>query len=159
VTVPIAAFGLIRTNDLGGDIIRFATRSLVNHAFINLGSGLIVEARPKGASISPVTEYSDIKWVVLPEIFGKQDVIVAAAKKTVGIPYGWPDILALGFACYGIRNHWIDQRIEKENRLICSQLVDKVYEEAGIHLFDDGRLPGEVTPGDLYTKFKSYIIN
>jgi hypothetical protein len=35
--------------------------------------------------------------------------------------------------------------------LICSQLVDRACELAGVHLFDDGRLSGQVTPGDLYT--------
>ena len=33
--------------------------------------------------------------------------------------------------------------------MICSQLVDQCYLEAGIHLYDDGRDPGDVTPADL----------
>ena len=34
--------------------------------------------------------------------------------------------------------------------MICSQLVDEAYARAGVQLFDDGRLPGDVTPADLY---------
>jgi hypothetical protein len=33
--------------------------------------------------------------------------------------------------------------------MICSQLVDRCYDIAGVHLFDDGRKPGDVSPGDL----------
>jgi hypothetical protein len=28
--------------------------------------------------------------------------------------------------------------------------VDFAYDMAGVHLFSDGRIPGDVTPGDLY---------
>jgi hypothetical protein len=34
--------------------------------------------------------------------------------------------------------------------MICSQLVDQCYQDAGVHLFADGRWPGDVTPADLY---------
>jgi hypothetical protein len=40
--------------------------------------------------------------------------------------------------------------IADSGHLICSQLVDLCYLRAGAHLFDDGRLPGDVTPGDLW---------
>jgi hypothetical protein len=40
--------------------------------------------------------------------------------------------------------------VADEGHLICSQLVDEAYLRAGVHLFDDGRLPGDVTPGDLW---------
>jgi hypothetical protein len=43
----------------------------------------------------------------------------------------------------------VASRIERADRLVCSQLVDKAYLLAGEHLFSDGRYPGEVTPGDL----------
>ena len=33
--------------------------------------------------------------------------------------------------------------------MICSQLVDYCYLMAGVHLFNDGRWPGYVTPEDL----------
>jgi hypothetical protein len=31
----------------------------------------------------------------------------------------------------------------------CAQLVDACFARAGIHLFDDGRLSGDVMPSDL----------
>jgi hypothetical protein len=40
-------------------------------------------------------------------------------------------------------------RVEASGHRICSALVDLVYLKAGIHLYDDDRLPGDVTPQDL----------
>lgn len=42
-----------------------------------------------------------------------------------------------------------ERRVMDDSRLICSQLGDLACLGAGVHLFDDGRLPGQVTPGDL----------
>jgi hypothetical protein len=41
--------------------------------------------------------------------------------------------------------------------MICSQLVDEAYLRAGVHLFDDGRDPGDVTPGDLLYVIAHYV--
>jgi hypothetical protein len=35
--------------------------------------------------------------------------------------------------------------------MICSQLVDYCYRQNGVELFHDGRWPGYVTPGCLYS--------
>ena len=43
--------------------------------------------------------------------------------------------------------------INNAKTLICSQLVDEAYGwGAGVQLFTDGRLPGLVSPGDLYRR-------
>ncbi len=39
--------------------------------------------------------------------------------------------------------------VASSKHMICSQLVDFVYMQSGIHLFNDGRWPGYVTPADL----------
>jgi hypothetical protein len=33
--------------------------------------------------------------------------------------------------------------------MVCSQSVSWCYDQAGVHLFADGRLPGLVAPNDL----------
>jgi hypothetical protein len=38
--------------------------------------------------------------------------------------------------------------------MICSQLADTAAAEGGWHLFEDGRWPGDVTPGDLYRLYQ-----
>jgi hypothetical protein len=37
-------------------------------------------------------------------------------------------------------------RIESARSMICSQLCDRAYLDAGVNLFRDGRWPGYVTP-------------
>ena len=70
-------------------------------------------------------------------------------------PYGWVDIACIAFA-QRRTGHLIDdddpiaRRISNMHYLICSQLVDASYLAAGLHLFPDGRLPGLVSPGNLY---------
>ena len=39
--------------------------------------------------------------------------------------------------------------------MICSQLVDEAYKRAGVQLFDDNRLPGDVDPNDLWELIKT----
>jgi uncharacterized protein YycO len=145
----VGDYGVVRTSGAAGALIRFGTRSTVNHAFVHIGDGQIVEAQPGGAIISPATNYPDAIWSHRDLTDSDRASIAHWAKQQVGVPYGWPDIAALAFACYGITNKQINQRIERMDRLICSQLVDKAYMLAGVHLFDDGRLTQAVTPGDL----------
>jgi hypothetical protein len=40
--------------------------------------------------------------------------------------------------------------------MICSQLVDTILCRAGYHLFADGRLPQDVTPGALFRRAGAY---
>lgn len=147
----VGDFGVTRTNGLAAWAIRFGTRSTVNHAFVYVGDGKIVEAQPGGAVLSDATNYPDAIWSTMPLTDNDRASIAHWATQQIGIPYSWADIAALAFACYGISNRWVNQRIERMDRLICSQLVDKAYMLAGVHLFDDGRLTQSVTPGDLLT--------
>lgn len=66
-----------------------------------------------------------------------------------GTKYGYLDYLSLGLERFNVKIPFVEDRVRRQDRLICSQLVDFVYQMAGIHLFDDGRLPQDVTPGDL----------
>jgi hypothetical protein len=43
----------------------------------------------------------------------------------------------------------IIDRLASTHELICSQLVDLCYSRANVHLFDDGRWEGFVSPEDL----------
>jgi len=149
MTPPVGAFGLVRTSGWSAKLIRFGTRSTVNHAFVYIGDGKIIEAEPDGACESEITKYHDVIWSNVPLSQPQQYLIEGWAITKIGVPYGWADIADLSCAAFGIHNDWIDRRIENTNYLICSQLVDKAYELAGVHLFNDGRLPGQVTPGDL----------
>lgn len=79
--------------------------------------------------------------------------IVREARKLVGTPYNYLDYLALGLAHFKIKANWLRRFMQSKKHMICSQLVDEVYRRVGIHIFDDGRLPMDVTPGDLANRY------
>jgi hypothetical protein len=45
-----------------------------------------------------------------------------------------------------ILKRWISNRKD----MMCSQLVDQCLADAGYHVFDDGRLPQDVVPAELF---------
>lgn len=149
---------------LCGDASRYSHAGIVLDA-----DGAILEAEPGGARIAHISEYdgqplliSDgpvrrwaLDWadrypgapsVPIPE---KRVTIVDEAGQLRGVPYSALDYLALAALHLHLPSKWIRQRVESSGHLICSALVDRVYANAGIHLFDDGRLPGDVMPADL----------
>ena len=153
----VGDYGTVATNGWEAKVIRFGTNSPVNHAFVYVGNGQVVEAQPGGARIAAAVNYPDTHWSNLlerrdlPAVEARtRSLIAQEALSLIGTPYGWPDIAALVLHYLGINSKAIDKRIERDDRLICSQLVDRAYQAAGVHLFADGRLTESVTPGDLY---------
>jgi uncharacterized protein YycO len=147
---PIGSLGVTATGGFAGWVIRKFTNSRVNHAFIVGPGGLIVEANPSGAAFGDIRQYPKARYnlhTVLPD--ETRERIWANAVAMVGTPYGWLDILAITLKRFHISIPWVDRRIQRQDRLICSQLVDLAYERADVHLFDDGRLPQNVRPVDL----------
>ncbi|MFD4699794.1 C40 family peptidase [Streptomyces niveus] len=125
----------------------------VQHAFVYVGGGRIVQAMPGGA------EMIDLADASVPVVWSSGHFDLTAAKRRaianeaislVGTPYSYLDYASLGLAHFGVRPAWVRNFVADTGHMICSQLVDEVYLRAGVHLFDDGRLPGDVTPGDLY---------
>lgn len=152
-------FGVVATGGFEAKVIRWGTESTVNHAFVYIGAGQIVEAEPGGACVSPVKKYGD-RPIWSSSAFDLDDMtrrrIASGAVNLCGIPYGWLDIVAIAFAqrrtgelVNPLRPPWWVRRIESLHTLICSQLVDVAYEGGGVNLFTDGRPPGLVSPGDL----------
>ncbi|MFE5828709.1 hypothetical protein ACFQ8W_00310 [Streptomyces sp. NPDC056508] len=129
--------------------------SPVQHALVYVGFGHIVQAMPGGAELIPLEEASEpVVWSTdrLPEhvTWAQRKAIVEAAHDLVGTPYSFLDYASIGLAHFRIRPRWVREFVADTGHMICSQLVDEVYLRAGIHLFSDGRLPGDVTPGDLW---------
>ncbi|MFE9525122.1 hypothetical protein [Streptomyces sp. NPDC006631] len=147
---PLGSFGVTATGGFIGWVIRKFTNSRVNHAFIVGPGGLIVEANPSGAAFGHITQYPNARFnlhTVLPD--ETRERIWDNAVALVGTPYGWLDILAITLKRFHISIAWVDRRIQRQDRLICSQLVDLDYQRSGVTLFDDGRLPQNVRPVDL----------
>jgi hypothetical protein len=80
----------------------------------------------------------------------------------LGIPYSFLDYLALallhlealltgkpsGQTSWRITRR-VRNRVQNSGHLICSALIDHWGSHLGFEFFDDGRLPGDVTPSDL----------
>ena len=124
------------------------------HAFVAVGDGQLVEAQPGGARLAPLTQYDDYRplWstgrIALTE--EQREHLVAAAHSYIGVPYSFLDYGSLALARLRLRPPVVRRFVADTRHMICSQLVDQCYLDAGVHLFDDGRIAGDVTPGDLY---------
>lgn len=148
----VGEFGVVRTGGWAGWLIRTVTRSEVNHAFVYVGRGRIVEAEPNGARLGYADAYPDAIWSGVAITEGKGFDIANAARSLLGTPYSWLDCVSIGLA-HIFGGHripmFIRRRITRTDRLMCSALVDYAYHLGGVDLYDDGRLFGDVSPGDL----------
>lgn len=157
-------FGLVSTHGPGALAIRageniYQRRHHLktvtkNHAFIYMGDGTIVEANPTGANYGSVLQYENIMWSTgwWPLTVQQRHDITMQADRFVAAktPYNWLDIAALTVSLT-LDDHAVPKfvwgRLDRPDRLICSQLVAACYADAGIHL--DVSDTGQITPGML----------
>lgn len=151
MTAPLAGdYAVVRTGGWQAAVIRIVTRSHYNHAFIYVGDGQIVEAQPGGARLVQNSyDAAHVRYSTVTLSPGERVFIVNNAKRLVGVPYGWLDIVSVGLLQFHIRPFFLRERVRTSKNLICSQLVDFTFLLSGVHLLNDGRLPMDVTPGDL----------
>ena len=84
--------------------------------------------------------------------FGQDLRVAAAARSYVGRPYDFATYGAIPLYRRGIRTKRIEQIISDTSSMMCSRTVDAALCEGGWHLFSDGRLPGNVTPSEVYRR-------
>jgi cell wall-associated NlpC family hydrolase len=154
-------FAVVRVNGDVGRLIRLGQwlygRGYADfeHAFVLVEDGQVVEAEPGGARLAPLSEYDGrrIEWstgrIALTD--WQRARIVTAAEDYVGTPYSAADYFALAAHHLHLPGGPLLRRYVADSRhMICSQLVDQCYQDAGVKLFNDQRWPGFVTPADLY---------
>ncbi len=130
---------------LAGDSSKFT------HAYIVLDDETVIAAQPGGARIDLLSDYDNKSVYLQRDLTDEQRAtIVAEARALEGLPYSFLDYLAIALARLGIKPKWLKRYVANTGHMICSQLCDEIYRRAGINLFNDGRLPQEVTPGDLF---------
>lgn len=78
--------------------------------------------------------------------------VAYAARSFVGRPYDFVTYPAIPLYRRGVRTKAIEQIISGTDTMMCSRTVDAALEAAGWHLFDDGRLRGNVTPSEVYRR-------
>jgi hypothetical protein len=148
-------FILVRSKGAVGWLIRRVTRSPVNHAAILRDDQTVLEARPKGAVFTDWSQYASrvgkdvIGTARLPLTEAQRTNVPEVAAHLEGTPYGFLDLLSVGLLQYHIRLWPLRAIVAREDRAICSQLVDEFLQRLGFSIYDDGRWPGDVTPGDL----------
>lgn len=139
---------LAHGNDFVGLGIQFGTRSRFNHTRLVINEhGHTLEAESSGAVHGLV--HADDVVVRPPMTYEERSRIDAIAEKLRGTPYGFLDCAALGLAQFGLTLPSVTRRVSRPDRLFCSQLVDYAWSLAGFHAFDDGRVPQDVSPGDI----------
>lgn len=140
------------------DIKAAAVRHLASNALTLPGPapyGWTLSAYPGGARLVPLDcppeELPGSLWS--SGAFGLSDDqrqrIIGASLSLVGTPYSFLDYAALSMHRLHIPAPGLKGFIADTGHLICSQLCDEVYLRAGVHLFNDGRWSGYVTPADL----------
>ena len=121
----------------------------------------IVEAMPRGARSVWLKGHDRIGpgygWARLDAIVPERWPVTAlaignAARGYIGTPYSFLDYASLALLHLGLPRRLTAKRVTDSGHMICSQLVDTVLTRAGVHLFQDGRLPQDVTPGALFQR-------
>lgn len=122
------------------------------HAFMVLDdAGRILEAAPGGAHYGTVSEYAAetvvySSWDLTDD---QRGALIVAATKYLDTPYSALDYFALVAHRLHIPAPGLKSYVADSGHMICSQLVDQVYQDAGLQLFADHRWPGYVTPASL----------
>ncbi|MEE1838131.1 hypothetical protein [Streptomyces sp. SP17KL33] len=128
------------------------------HAFIVLPGNRLIEAQPGGAEIASLDAYADrdVLYVSPSGLTPAQrKAICDSALRYVDVPYSFLDYVALAAHRFRVPVPHLRRYIEATGHMICSQLCDRAYLDAGIRLFGDGRWSGVVTPMDLYNQLSS----
>ncbi|MFF4603388.1 hypothetical protein ACFY12_11645 [Streptomyces sp. NPDC001339] len=151
--------GLTQISGTTGRLIRFGQWIIgdgsadYEHAFLVLPGDRLLEAQPGGSRIRSLPRYADGEVLyVCPAGLTEQRRagICAAATRYIGVPYSFLDYLAIAAHRFHVPVPGLRRYIASTRHMICSQLVDQCYLDAGVHLFADGRWPGYVTPMSLY---------
>jgi uncharacterized protein YycO len=157
VSAQAGDFAVVSVGGVPGRLIRFGEWlngrgfAQYEHALVYAGAGNVVQAEPDGAAERAMTGHRLTMWSggAVPLTGEQRTRIVAAAIRYVGTPYSFLDYLALFARRLRIPVPGLRAYIADTGHMICSQLVDQCYRDAGVELFSDGRWPGYVTPADL----------
>lgn len=79
----------------------------------------------------------------------QRGAVIQSAFRYLGTPYSVATYISLATVRLGVRPRWLRDMVSDTDAMICSQYVDQCFHDGGLQLFDDQRIPGDVTPGDL----------
>jgi uncharacterized protein YycO len=146
------SYGVVKTRGFYAWLIRVGTRSEFDHAFIVCDTSTIIEAEPSGARWGQLSEYLNDRTLFNtgePMTDEQRKAVVAEAVTLLNTPYGWTDIVRLGLRTLGIQWGWLTRRADNEKAMVCSQIVSRCGEAAGLDWLCGRESPAAVTPADL----------
>jgi len=134
----VGDYFVVHTTGPSARLIQVGNWSIWNHAGLYLGDGMIIEARPTGVSLAPLSKYDnhEIIWSTghdSPFTEAEAEELRRFALTFLHDSYGVWSIIALGFKCltFGIPLIPADWFAEREHSVICSQLVAWVWSHMG----------------------------
>lgn len=135
--------------NLGQALLRDSCR--YSHTFLVLDGGMVLEAMPGGARLRRIDLDEPGAYARLPLTTAQRYEVDKRGRDLVGTPYSFLDYAALAAWEWNLPGRQrLRSYVSSSGHMICSQLVDYVLCSAGFHLFSDGRLPQDVTPGDVF---------
>lgn len=143
-------FALSRSDGFVGAAIRVGTRSRYNHLrLVTSDRGDVLESLGQGATPGKIRPGDVVVSVPLTD--AQRAAVPAVATSLVGVQYSYVGVALLGLAQVGIHLPGpLADRLRDPADLFCSQLWDEAVLRVGFHAFADGRLPHNVSPGDLH---------
>jgi hypothetical protein len=122
----------------------------------------IIQAMPAGveaARLDPAKHWTSGHVYVRPDYPypGQGGDVADAALSYLKRRYGFLTYAKLAAGALRMRftEGWLRRHLSTRKDMICSQLVDQSLADAGYHVFDDGRLPQDVVPAEMYTELLS----
>lgn len=143
---------VLRTGSPFGYLVRTFTRSPFDHAVLYCGHGVIVEATIHGAKIDSLSLYAGaLAAANTGETLtaAQRAAIVAKARSFAGLEYGWGAIVTIALRLLGFRWGWLQRIADDKDALICSELVAKSGDAAGVNWLCGEQDPAFVTPAEL----------
>jgi hypothetical protein len=137
----------------------------IDHVFIVVKAldndrARIVQAMPSGAEeIEIAWEHWTEHYLYVRPPYSEYGIfagdVVKAARKYVGTPYSFIDYASIALYHFDPKLRRLARYIRDTGHMICSQLVDQILADVGMHVFTDGRLPQDVMPVELSRKLKN----
>jgi hypothetical protein len=100
-----------------------------NHVVVYVGDGEYVEAaptlnplRPRGVGISQLRDPSQFRWSTGKDLGAPGERIAEEALGMVGTPYAILDVVAFLLVLLGYDPRWLRARLNRPDRLFCSQV-------------------------------------